>query len=240
MADLRFLRGTKENFEALSKSSDNFYIVTDGNVVSLYLGEKLLAASNFEAVVATEIAKVVASAPEDFDTLKEIADWIANDTTGAAKMANDIAANASAIVAEKERAEGAESDLQDLIDTLEASSHSHDNKVVLDGITTEKVSAWDVSEQNAKNYADGLAVNYDAAGAAAQALADAKIYSDEQDADVLAEAKSYVDGKDAETLAAAKSYADGLAVNYDAAGAAAQALADAKAYTESLLTWGTF
>ena len=42
--------------------------------------------------VADEIAKVVADAPADFDTLKEIADWIANDTTGSAKMANDIAA----------------------------------------------------------------------------------------------------------------------------------------------------
>lgn len=42
--------------------------------------------------VADEIAKVVADAPENFDTLKEIADWIANDTTGSAKMANDIAA----------------------------------------------------------------------------------------------------------------------------------------------------
>lgn len=42
--------------------------------------------------VADEIAKVVADAPADFDTLKEIADWIANDTTGSVKMANDIAA----------------------------------------------------------------------------------------------------------------------------------------------------
>lgn len=42
--------------------------------------------------VADEIAKVVADAPANFDTLKEIADWIANDTTGSAKMANDIAA----------------------------------------------------------------------------------------------------------------------------------------------------
>lgn len=42
--------------------------------------------------VADGIAKVVAEAPEDFDTLKEIADWIANDTTGSVKMANDIAA----------------------------------------------------------------------------------------------------------------------------------------------------
>lgn len=39
---------------------------------------------------ALEVAKVVASADTSFDTLKEIADWIKNDTTGAAKMANDI------------------------------------------------------------------------------------------------------------------------------------------------------
>lgn len=42
--------------------------------------------------VADGIAKVVAGADESYDTLKEIADWIANDTTGAAKMANDISA----------------------------------------------------------------------------------------------------------------------------------------------------
>lgn len=36
------------------------------------------------------IAAVVANAPEDFDTLKEIADWIGTDTTGAANMASDI------------------------------------------------------------------------------------------------------------------------------------------------------
>lgn len=42
-------------------------------------------------VSAEEVAKVVAGASTSFDTLKEIADWIENDTTGAAKMANDIA-----------------------------------------------------------------------------------------------------------------------------------------------------
>lgn len=40
---------------------------------------------------AEEVAKIVASADSSFDTLKEIADWILNDTTGAAAMANDIA-----------------------------------------------------------------------------------------------------------------------------------------------------
>ena len=37
------------------------------------------------------VAQVVAGAPADFDTLKEVADWIASDTTGAANMQADIA-----------------------------------------------------------------------------------------------------------------------------------------------------
>lgn len=41
-------------------------------------------------IAAEEVAKVVANADADYDTLKEIADWIKNDTTGAAKMASDI------------------------------------------------------------------------------------------------------------------------------------------------------
>ena len=44
-----------------------------------------------KAVAVAEVAAVVAGADASFDTLKEIADWIANDTTGAAAMANDIA-----------------------------------------------------------------------------------------------------------------------------------------------------
>lgn len=52
----------------------------------------------------------------------------------------------------------------------------------------------------AKTYADGLAVNYDAAGAAATALADAKAYADGKDA-AIAEAKKA--GTDAATAAKA-------------------------------------
>ena len=40
---------------------------------------------------ADAVAKVVANAPEDFDTLKEVADWIAKDTTGSAQMQTAIA-----------------------------------------------------------------------------------------------------------------------------------------------------
>ena len=43
------------------------------------------------AIAAEETAKIVAGADTNYDTLKEIADWIKSDTTGAAEMANDIA-----------------------------------------------------------------------------------------------------------------------------------------------------
>ena len=39
---------------------------------------------------AVEVAKVIADAPDSFNTLKEIADYIASDTTNAAQMVNDI------------------------------------------------------------------------------------------------------------------------------------------------------
>lgn len=42
-------------------------------------------------VAAAEVAKITTGADASYDTLKEISDWILNDTTGAADMANDIA-----------------------------------------------------------------------------------------------------------------------------------------------------
>lgn len=52
-----------------------------------------------EAKAAADIAvaTVVNGAPEALDTLREVAEWIANDESGAAAMANSIAANEKAI-----------------------------------------------------------------------------------------------------------------------------------------------
>lgn len=90
--------------------------------------------------------------------------------------------------------------------------------------------------QSAKDYADSLAENYDAAGSAATAESNAKAYADGKDA-AIAEAKKA--GTDA---AAAAATADGKAVNAQNAADAAQADVDAlelyvgtipEGYTES-------
>ena len=80
--------------------------------------------------VADGIASVVASAPADFDTLKEVADWIANDTTGAAKMQADIGVLMGADTVEgsvakakkdaKDYADGLDSAMDARVDKLEA------------------------------------------------------------------------------------------------------------------------
>ena len=109
-------------------------------------------------------------------------------------------------------------------------------KLSFDEAGTAKTLA-DAAEKNAKDYADGLAVNYDAAGAAEAAEKNAKDYADGK---FQEKGNFETSGAAAQALADAKVYADGLvknedgSVKFDAAGAAAQALADAKADAASL------
>ena len=108
---------------------------------------------------ATAVAAIVAGAESDFDTLKEVADWINNDTTGAAALQVTV------------------SEHSDAIESL--SDNKQDNIADLETIRTG-AAAGAIAEQNAKDYADDLvknedgSVKFDDKGAAAQALADAK------------------------------------------------------------------
>lgn len=187
-------------------------------------------ANTATAIVATKIAEVVAGADASFDTLKEIADWILNDTTGAANMANKIAALEALVgdvavatqianaIEEALKVDGVDkyalaSDLNDLVarvKTLEDAGYMNEtavNAAIDSKITALKLvetyeakGAAATAETNAKAYADSLAVNYDAAGDAEKALADAKAYSDAN----LVTAKAYSDAN----LVTAKSYTD--------------------------------
>ena len=191
------------------------------------------AGKSVRAIANEELAAqlIPEGAQESLNTLQEIAQWIQDHPDDAAAMNTAIEALetkvdtgeqtvsayvAAAIAALNIGDYATAANLAALagrVTTLEGTAHTHDNKAVLDGVTSEKVAAWDAAEQNAKTYADGLAVNYDAAGSA--------------DA--------------AET--AAKSYADSLAANYDAAGSATAAETNAKEYADTAVTnavtWGS-
>jgi hypothetical protein len=82
------------------------------------------------------------------------------------------------------RVDTAEADISD----LKAEDIALDARLdTLEGkVTDVKIAAWDAAEKNAKDYADSLAGNYDASGAAAGALTSAKAYTDEAFAAVQA------------------------------------------------------
>ena len=133
------------------------------------------------------------------------------NTEGSVKKAAKDAADA-AQAASKEYVDGIINDkevdgetvkgLNSRIEDLEAIDHEHENKEVLDGITAEKVSAWDAADQNAKDYADAAK---DAAIAAA--ATDATTKADAAQAAAIAaaatDATTKADAAQAAAIAAA-------------------------------------
>lgn len=73
--------------EGVTNVSDEIKAVDD-KVVALVGTD---TGMSVRTIAAEETAKIVAGADTSYDTLKEIADWIMSDTSGAAEMANDIA-----------------------------------------------------------------------------------------------------------------------------------------------------
>lgn len=206
------------------------------NAIGVLNGEATVEGS-VKKTVADEIAKVIADAPESFDTLKEISDWISSHSDDAAAMNSAITALQGILdgIGDTESGEKATvvayvtdaiaalnigdyataaqlTALAGRVTTLEGATHTHANKALLDTYT-----------QTEANLADAVAKKHTHANAT--------------------ELDKIVDGDKAKWDAMeqnAKDYADGLASNYDAAGSAAEALTDAKEYTDTALTWGSF
>jgi hypothetical protein len=80
------------------------------NAINVLNGDETTPGS-VKKTVADEIAKVIAGAPESFDTLKELADWISYNETDAAGMNSRIIANKNAIDNEVVAARAAEDNL---------------------------------------------------------------------------------------------------------------------------------
>ena len=114
-------------------------------------------AEQVNSTVTTEVAKIVADAPEDLNTLKEMSDWIAGHEDNASAMNSAISDNKTAITAlqtgkaDKSEIPTTVVELTDSADYAKKTDlHSHENKTVLDGITSTKISNWD----SAKTHAD--------------------------------------------------------------------------------------
>ena len=133
------------------------------------LEDALTARPTTEAMnsaISTAISGLIDGAPETYNTLKEIADYIdahqevvdaLNAAIGKKADASVVTTLQATVAAIKTTVDGlgaiatkdtvAESDLDATlaakIDNSATASHSHDNKTVLDGITAEKVAAWD-------------------------------------------------------------------------------------------------
>lgn len=198
-------------------------------------GKSVRAIANEELAVQL----IAEDAKESLDTLAEIAAWIQSHPDDASAMNAAITAlqnlvgtlpegvaSTTVVSYIKEYCDAAIAALSigdyakaaDLtaavarIAALEGDSHIHTNKALLDTYT-----------QTEADLADAVVKKHEHAN------------------------KTVLDGVTAEKVTAwdaaeqnAKDYADGLADNYDAAGSADAALVDAKAYTDSALTWGSF
>ena len=115
--------------DATTLTSANAY--ADTQDAATLASAKKYADSTADAAAAKAVAAVVAGADSDFDTLKEVADWIMSDTTGAAALQTDVTG------------------LKTKVSTLESASHTHDNKVELDKIADGDKAKWDNHVANA-------------------------------------------------------------------------------------------
>lgn len=141
-------------------------------------------ANTATSIAAAKVAEIVANADADFDTLKEIADWILNDTTGAADMANDIAALQELVGETSVAIQIANAITAALkIDGADKYALASD----LTALATRVKALEDANYQNADQVGSAidakiaalkLAESYDAKGAAAAAESAAKAHAD--------------------------------------------------------------
>lgn len=179
---------------------------------------------------------------EVVNTFKELVDYAAEHGAEAAEMAGAIAANTASInsvkakvgelpdgVAAKTVIEYVDQQIAavDMADEIETAKQ--------EAITTaagDATTKADAAEKNAKDYADSLAGNY--ATAAQGTKADTAVQSV---ATGTANGTIAVDGTDVK-VAGLGTAAYAATSDFDAAGSAVAAEVNAKAYTDTALTWG--
>ena len=148
--------------------------------------------------VADAVAKIVAEAPEAYDTLQEIATWISTHEGSPSAMNQSIQTNktdiANLVKLVGSLPEGSESKtIVEYIDSKVAgvdftSAIATAKQEAISAAATDAKTKADTAETNAKTYADGLAVNYEPKGAVKE-LADGQVATNKSD---IAELKTKV------------------------------------------------
>ena len=209
-----------------------------------------------ETAVATQITNAIASALK-IDGVDKYA--LASDLTAAIARIAAMEAKVSKWDAAEQNAKDHADSLNEAMDArmlvVEGKAHEHTfNEAELNKIVEGDVAKWNAAQSNAEATAAAAlsAAKSELEGKIADAQSAAeKVANDNNSAmDVRVKAleaidhdayKAYADQAESDAVATANAYADGLAGNYDAAGSAATAETNAKAYADSLvMTWGSF
>lgn len=91
---LKHLEDTKADKTDVDKVKDD---ITSINEMLDNINNSLSGKDGIKDLIDEAIEGIIAGAPEAFDTLKEIADWIGSDTGGVQAIKNKISANSTEI-----------------------------------------------------------------------------------------------------------------------------------------------
>ena len=123
-----------------------------GGLKYFWTKAKTWIAGQITSEVTAKIAEIVANAPEDLDTLKEIADWISSHANDAAAMNTEILANKTAISGKADKSHThTKSQITDFPTSLK-----NPNALTVNGQTYDGSSAVNAGVQTVANGGTGV------------------------------------------------------------------------------------
>lgn len=233
-ADVTSAEGTKVRVQVVE---------VDGKITAVNVSESDIASAaefkkikeDVEYFLGDALNKENAEAVKD--TLKEIQDYLGNDTTGVDGMLESIRDNKEAAEAAQAAADKAQGEVDALEGVVAGVKATADAAATQDALQDEVDRAKGI-EQGLQSAIDTL--NGSGDGSVAKAVADAKSDLEGQISGKVSNSTYATDKANLESAITtaennAKGYADGLAKNYDAAGSAATAESNAKTHAQGLI-----
>lgn len=198
--------------------------------------------------VADRIAEVVSDAPGDFDTLKEISDWISGHESDAGAMNTAIQANKAAIAAETARAETKESEIEKSLASeaeraaakeAELEKSAGDNAAAIEAETAGRISGDTTLQTNIDTEAKRASNAEKTISNMVSSEVERATEKESELEDSISDNASAISEETARATAKESELQDAIdTLNADAKteGSVAKAVADAKADTEANIT----